>query len=725
MGKFIGQARLPYLWENFKSFIASKKYAGGTSDGGSAKKAASIPFGKVDSTSTATTFTATVEGITELKDGTCVYLMNGVVTSAAASTTPKCFTLNINGLGAKPVYYTTAAASYATTQFGVNYTMLFVYNTTRVSSGCWDIFYGYDSNTNTIGYQLRTNSSMLPAKFKTYRYRLLFTSPDGTHFVAANASTSTDANTAKTPTTEKIDPFGAIVYYGTTTAVNANANFGASYLWTQYTLNLGYSFNTDGAALTLTYPAPVYVKATPQTDGSAIIDATTPYVQALPSTEDGKIYIFLGLAYGATNIELRTEHPVYYYKDGAIRQWTNAAKPSYTASEIQNAVENLETSSASAYTSVVKGGNESNNTSYLQLDNTQAALKSSAASVSVSNSGVDISAGNSGYPNATVTINGAGVVPTTRKVNGKALSADVTLSASDVDALPSNTAIPTKVSDLTNDSGFTANTGTITGITMNGASKGTAGVVDLGTVLTEHQSLAGKQDVLTFDSTPTTSSTNPVTSGGVKTALDAKQNTLTFDSAPTASSTNPVTSGGVKTALDAKADAIALTSEATTRASADSTLSTQIGTKSDKVLEVNHGTSDTTFTLTPNVFHKWGEVTSLTLTLGTGTSGEMNEYMFQFYSGNTPTTLTLPNSVIWVQPLTTQAGKTYQVSIVNNLAVYITDGMAASESSGGTPTYATQSWVTSLIDNAPMANSSNVPSSGGTYDMIEGGYYYS
>lgn len=44
--------------------------------------------------------------------------------------------------------------------------------------------------------------------------------------------------------------------------------------------------------------------------------------------------------------------------------------------------------------------------------------------------------------------------------------------------------LPTKVSDLTNDSGFTTNTGTITGITMNGASKGTSGVVDLGTVLT-------------------------------------------------------------------------------------------------------------------------------------------------------------------------------------------------------------------------------------------------
>lgn len=36
--------------------------------------------------------------------------------------------------------------------------------------------------------------------------------------------------------------------------------------------------------------------------------------------------------------------------------------------------------------------------------------------------------------------------------------------------------------------------GTITGITMNGQSKGTSGVVDLGTVITAHQDISGKAD---------------------------------------------------------------------------------------------------------------------------------------------------------------------------------------------------------------------------------------
>jgi len=59
---------------------------------------------------------------------------------------------------------------------------------------------------------------------------------------------------------------------------------------------------------------------------------------------------------------------------------------------------------------------------------------------------------------------------------------------------------------------------------------------------------------ITMDDTPTSGSNNPVKSSGIYNALQGKQSTLTFDSTPTASSTNPVTSGGVKSALDLKAN---------------------------------------------------------------------------------------------------------------------------------------------------------------------------
>lgn len=57
------------------------------------------------------------------------------------------------------------------------------------------------------------------------------------------------------------------------------------------------------------------------------------------------------------------------------------------------------------------------------------------------------------------------------------------------------------------------------------------------------------QTKLTFDSTPTSDSSNPVTSDGIKKALDAKQDKLTIDSTPTKNSSNPVSSGGVYTAI--------------------------------------------------------------------------------------------------------------------------------------------------------------------------------
>ena len=176
--------------------------------------------------------------------------------------------------------------------------------------------------SNTIGYQLRTNSSSLPAQAKFYRYRLLFTSADGTKWVPANTSTSTNATAARTVTQEKIDPFGEIVYYGSTTIIEANALVTATVIWQQYALTLGYSFNRTGAALSLTFPAKVYLKAAPQADGSAIIDPDNPYVQALPTTQDHKIYIELGIAYSATQIELKMKHPIYYYDGTGIRLFT-------------------------------------------------------------------------------------------------------------------------------------------------------------------------------------------------------------------------------------------------------------------------------------------------------------------------------------------------------------------------------------------------------------------
>lgn len=295
-------------------------YAGSATAGGAADKALGIPYGSVDSDSTATDIKASVDNFpATLVAGVCAYIRNDVVASASG------WTLNINGTGAKPVYASNADASRVTTLFSAATTFLFVYNPTRVSGGCWDMYYGYNANDNTIGYMLRTNGAVPPTASKFYRYRLLFTSDDYQSLIPANTSSSTNATAARAVNQAKINPLAPIYYYSSTSAVEAGVSPGASYMWLQYSgIVLGYSFNRTGSALTMTAKDPVFLKCAPQADGSAIMDADTPIVQALPSTEDGNIYIYLGIAESATAITLYYWHPIYWYKDGAIRQWTNA-----------------------------------------------------------------------------------------------------------------------------------------------------------------------------------------------------------------------------------------------------------------------------------------------------------------------------------------------------------------------------------------------------------------
>lgn len=101
--------------------------------------------------------------------------------------------------------------------------------------------------------------------------------------------------------------------------------------------------------------------------------------------------------------------------------------------------------------------------------------------------------------------------------------------------------------------------------------------------------LAGKQNTLTFDTEPTAMSLNPVTSAGiydtfdsVYSQIDSKQAKLTFDSTPTQNSTNPVTSGGVYTALGNKANkATTLSGYGITDAYSSGTIDTLLLAKQD------------------------------------------------------------------------------------------------------------------------------------------------
>lgn len=383
------------------------KYAGSAVANGSAIKTAGIPYGECDSTSTSTAFTATIDGITSLYDGACVMLKNGVVTSASG------FTIDINDLGAKPVYnnmatgndVTPTAPTRDTTIFNVNYTMLLIYSSDIVDGGGWICYRGYDANTNTIGYQLRTNSASLPASDTGYRYRIWFTSADGTKFVPANTSTSTNATTARTLNTRAINPFAPIVYNSTNGTVSSGSRPAVTTIWQQYTLTIGYSY-----VLSMTAWKPVYCQCTPQADGSAVMNAFT---QTLPTSADGKIYIYLGIAYSTTSMELRAEHPVFYHDGNGIKLWTGAKIPTKT-SDLTNDSGFL--------------------TSYTETDPTVPAWAKASTKPSYTASEVGALSDTTTYVSA-VKVNGTALTPDSNK------AVDVT--------------VPTAVSQLNNDSMFT------------------------------------------------------------------------------------------------------------------------------------------------------------------------------------------------------------------------------------------------------------------------------
>ena len=256
----------------------------------------------------------------DLKPGAMICVIFSINNNGAVAN----LKLNVNETGAKPIkyIYNGAYSNIPSKDYiKLNQIYHFTYDGTN-----WIIQLNYNTNTNTLGYQLRTNSMSLPMTDKVYRYRLFFTSADNTHFVPANVSTSTNTTALRDVTSRKINPFGRICYYSSTSAVNAQARPGATTLYDQVAFSLGYSFNLTGADLTLTPWESVYIKCEPQSDGSAIIYSLEPYVQSLPETDDGFIYIFLGVAYSATAVELMMYHPVYWYKNGKLQPYVQNAQ---------------------------------------------------------------------------------------------------------------------------------------------------------------------------------------------------------------------------------------------------------------------------------------------------------------------------------------------------------------------------------------------------------------
>ena len=95
----------------------------------------------------------------------------------------------------------------------------------------------------------------------------------------------------------------------------------------------------------------------------------------------------------------------------------------------------------------------------------------------------------------------------------------------------------------------------------------------------------------------------------------------------------------------------------------------------DRVADLRVSISNETSTsksISPNVYYKWGTMSSLSITLATPSdSTVLNNYMFEFTASSAGCSLTMPSGIKWQNGSapTIEASKTYQISIINNLAV--------------------------------------------------------
>jgi hypothetical protein len=157
------------------------------------------------------------------------------------------------------------------------------------------------------------------------RYTLFMHTSDGTY--QSITTTFNNTGTSHVKNTALFRP-ERIFYRNAGSDLAANNSTNNDNSWMDYTpgglVDLRYSTNCGS---TLQVRKPVYLVGTINDDGFFSL-ADTWYTQTEPTSDDGKVYIYLGMPYTQDNssrassqyrIAFEFNNPIYWYKDGAFR----------------------------------------------------------------------------------------------------------------------------------------------------------------------------------------------------------------------------------------------------------------------------------------------------------------------------------------------------------------------------------------------------------------------
>ena len=173
----------------------------------------------------------------------------------------------------------------------------------------------YWTDANTYDRNLLNDTRVTAGTNKIMNYSLVMQKADGTW---ESCTTTSGTGTSKTKNTSGFR-LGKIWVYNYNETIAANALTRNDYLYDCIPHTLTYSTN---CGTTLVARKPVYLVGTIGNDGLFYLD-TPWWTQTEPTTEDGKVYIYLGDAYSTSAIYKVANNPIYEYRDGAFRPYTS------------------------------------------------------------------------------------------------------------------------------------------------------------------------------------------------------------------------------------------------------------------------------------------------------------------------------------------------------------------------------------------------------------------
>lgn len=285
---------------------------------------ASTDIGKPENTvyyiegtgSVAGTWLGSHPDITSYYDGLKISYKIGV---AGASTT----TLNINDLGARQVY---RATSNLTTHLPVN-TVVYLTYTTVSGTGRW-VWANYADGTES--YAIRWNGSGVIAGETITQRKILMMASDGRfHPIVTGDSTSAGAKTVNT------QPFvvnsSVLVNYSTTSYAE-NATVLSTNVYQAVAMGTNFAYNQNVVS-GWTANKPVYLRGSIDGNGLFVLTgagtSSGDYMtQDLPTSEDGNVYIMIGMMYTTTtSFRLFPSNTIIEFKDGKLQPYSPVTEP--------------------------------------------------------------------------------------------------------------------------------------------------------------------------------------------------------------------------------------------------------------------------------------------------------------------------------------------------------------------------------------------------------------